>query len=561
MSDKLWNVLPACPNNILHKAQIPPVIVQILYNRGMTDPDHFHSFLNCELTTSCDPFALPDMHQAVSRIYRALLGGEKMVVFGDFDADGITAAALLVEGLESLGAQVYSYLPHRVFEGHGLNITALEEFQQDGVSLVITADCGIASVAEAVRAKELGIDVLITDHHTIQSEIPYAVAIVNPKRPGSTYPFRDLAGVGVAYKILEALTSGAGRDNILEGGLELVALGTIADMSPLIGENRYLVRRGLESLNTTKRLGLIEMLRECRLEMGHISAESVAWVLAPRLNAAGRLEHARIGYNMLRTSSQTEAGKLAKRLDEINRERQRLVDVYWKRAREEVATQWVSSPVVLIESDPEQPLGISGLVAGRLMEEFNRPTVVMQVGEDSVRGSCRSIPEFDIVSALSSCSDLLIQFGGHPSAAGFTLNTASLKRFKERLHEIAESELAVPKLRSEITIDAEIDPLHLLGEPMGFMKLLEPFGKGNPPPKFLSRNLKVLEARLVGNGGQHLKLKLRGNRVSWPAIGFGLGSRAREVSTLVDIVYIIKTDGRNPDETVELEILDFQPSS
>ncbi|MEW6034022.1 MAG: single-stranded-DNA-specific exonuclease RecJ [Chloroflexota bacterium] len=559
MSHSRWKLLPPCPDHLLRQAQVPSLLAQLLFNRGVTDPREYDAFLSADRRLAHDPFLLPDMPQAVSRIYRALLSGDKVVIFGDFDVDGITAALLLVEGLELLGGSVTPYLPHRVDEGHGLNVPALEEFKRAGVSLVITADCGVTSLVEVERARELGLDVVVTDHHVLLPQLPRACAVVNPKRADSTYPYRHLAGVGVAFKLLEALSIGTGRPVAGEDVLDLVALGTIADMSPLTGENRCLVKTGLEVLNRAPRPGIAALVEYSGLRQGMVTSDSVSWALAPRINAAGRVEHAHLAFRLLRTTSAEEAERLASRLDEVNKERQSLVEAHWRQAREHVLASQFERPILVV-CDPGYPPGVCGLIANRLVDEFRRPAAVLHVGEVNTKGSCRSIPAFDMVAALSECSDLFIQFGGHPGAAGFTLPTEKVETLAQRLLELAEERLAGVDLRPEITVDAEVEPSVLVGETLQMLQCLEPFGQGNPPPMFLARSLEVLEARVVGNGGQHLKLKLRKGGVVWPAIGFDLGSHHSDIAPRLDILYNPQVNRWGNRETLELSVVDFQPS-
>lgn len=541
-------------------SKLPRLLVQLLYNRGISDPSEQQVFLSCDPSLSHDPMLLPDMPQALSRIFRALLSGDKIVVFGDFDADGITATIVLVEGLSAMGANVTPYLPHRADEGHGLNATALEEFRRNGVSLVITVDCGITSPVEVDRAKRMGIDVVITDHHTVSGEIPDACAVVDPKRPESRYPCPHLAGVGVAFKLLQAIGTSAGRLVVSEDAYAFVALGTIADMSPLVDENRFLVKRGLDAINSTKRPGILALLQSAGLELGRVSSNGVAWGLAPRLNSASRIEHAAIGYQLLHNSSPEEARQLAERLEGINRERQSLAELHWKRARQQVLAAQADQPLLMVY-DAEFPPGICGLVAGKLVDEFRRPVAVLQVGETNARGSCRSIPGFDMISALTGCSDLFLQFGGHPGAAGFSTRTENIGQVRERLLECAREKLSGVDLSPEVLIDAEAEPYAMVGETFPLLQRLAPFGQGNPAPVFLGRNLEMLDARVVGNGGQHLKLKLRQGKVVWPAISFDSAARLSDLSRHIDIVYSAQVNHWGDKETLELSVVDFRPAS
>lgn len=561
MSTRRWKLQPACPLTLLEEAAgYPPLLVQLLYNRGVSAPLDFEPFLSGDCSLANDPFTLPDMPQAVSRIFTALLRGEKVVVFGDFDVDGITSTAMVVEGLEALGGDVSAYLPHRTEEGHGLNVTAIEEFKQVGVSLVVTVDCGITSAAEVERAHGLGIDVVVTDHHNVTGVMPQACAVVNPKRPDSQYPYPHLAGVGVAFKLLEALTSGARNPDVMEDAFSMVALGTIADMSPLTGENRYLVKRGIEALCSTKRPGVVALLRSAGVAPERISSNSIAWDLVPRLNAAGRIDHARTGYRLLHTRSEQEAEEMAVLLSNVNKERQAMLEKYSVKAREQVLATQSGQPMIMV-CDPDFPAGVCGLVASRLVDEFRRPAVVVRTGEDGSRGSCRSVPEFNIVEALNQCSDLLGQYGGHPAAAGFSVDTGNLEVLRERLTAYAGSRLAGLDLSPVLLIDAEAQPEAVTGETFRQVQRLAPFGQGNRSPLFVARNVDLVDARAVGIGGQHLKMRLRAGGVMWHAIGFDLMPQFDNGMRRLDIVYGLQVNRWNGGESLELNVADFHPAA
>jgi single-stranded-DNA-specific exonuclease len=499
------------------------------------------------------------MHQAVARIYRALLSAESIAVYGDFDADGVTGTALLVQGLAALGARVVPYIPHRLKEGHGLNTTALEYLQRQGIGLVITVDCGVTGLAQVRKAKKKGLDIVITDHHTPLDELPPAVAVVNPRRSDSNYAFSELAGVGVAFKLLQALYQGMGREERLDGFLDLVALGTVADLMPLVGENRYLVKRGLKLLSSTPRAGIREMVALAGLSGDSLSAEDISWVLAPRLNAAGRLEHAMTSYELLVTGLPQEARELAVWLEEKNTERQRLTTKALARARKQVLDKGISP--LLLASDSDYPGGIIGLVAGRLADEFYRPSVVIRIGDRFSAGSCRSIPEFNIIQAISQCHSLLSRFGGHSQAAGFTLPTSNIARFERHLSRLAATQLAGVDLRPRLDIDAEVMLGELAGSSFREIQGLAPFGRGNPLPTFLSRSVKVADCHIMGNNGEHLRLKLKQDGITWDAVAFGLGSYLGRVRSGIDIVYNLELDRWSGEDRLRLNILDLAATS
>lgn len=536
-------------------AGISPFLYRLLHNRGLATPSQCLSFLKADESLRGDPFLLPDMSQAVPRLYQALLRGEAVAVYGDFDVDGIAATALLVEGLEALGAKVTPYIPHRLNEGYGLRTAALEELRQKGVSLVVTVDCGITACAEVAQARESGLDVIITDHHSLPPELPPAMACVNPLRADSAYPFRELAGVGIAFKLLQALHQALGHPDALPRCGDLLALGTVADMMPLLGENRFLVKRGLELLNNTQRPGLQELIKSSGLTAGALDTASISWSLGPRLNAAGRLAHAMLSYNLLLARTREEGQRLAQELERHNVERQRLTNLVWTKAKEQADKQ--AGARLLMAAGEDFPSGIVGIVAGKLAEEFYCPSLVVERGQEMSRGSARSIPEFDIAVALAECGDLLTRFGGHPMAAGFTVPTENLPRLHERLVEKAERELSGLDLRSQLVIDAEVSLAKLNGQVYQEIQQLAPLGYGNPLPAFLSRGVQVTSSRILGNHRNHLELRIRQGNVGWRGIGFGLGDLGGEVSPRLDIVYNLGVDSLTG--TLQLIVLDFAP--
>jgi single-stranded-DNA-specific exonuclease len=555
LSRSRWNLLPPVPDEILGTSGFSRLISQLLYNRGLTEPSQSEAFIAADRRMAGDPQLLPDVHRAVARIYQALLSGENIAVYGDFDVDGITATALLVQGLTALGGRVTPYIPHRLTEGYGLKTAALEKLYHQGIRLVITVDCGITALPQVERARRLGLDIIITDHHIPLPELPPALAIVDPKLPDSAYPFSELAGVGVALKLLQALFQGMGREQQLDELMDLVALGTVADMMPLVGENRYLVKEGLRLLNSAPRLGVREMITQAGLSIGCLDPGRISWVIAPRLNAAGRLEHAMTSYELLMSDSPQEAQRLAVWLDQKNAERQKLTASVLARAREQILAQGILP--LLIAGDKDYPAGIVGLVAGRLCEEFYRPAVVVRIGEKVSSGSCRSIPEFNITLALGQCRNLLSQFGGHPQAAGFVLPTRNLIRLEQRLSQLAAAQLEGADLRPCLDIDAEVSLTELGGDTFQMAQQLAPFGCGNPVPTFLSRRVEVIDCRTMGVNGEHLRLKLRQGGVVWDGVGFRCGSYLTEMSSPLDIVYNLEMDQWGGENRLRLNILDF----
>ena len=552
-----WEVLPLAPAEYLEAANLPPIVAQLLYNRGVR-PHEIEAFVAADHRLQGNPFLLPDLSPAVSRIYRALLSGERIAIYGDLDVDGVTATAVLVEALSQLGGKTTTYIPDRLSEGHGLKFAGLQKLHHDGAGLIITVDCGISDLAEAKQAQQLGLDMIITDHHVPLATLPQAIAVIDAKRKDSQYPFPELAGVGVAFKLAQALFHKDRRANQLTELLDLVALGTITDMVPLTGENRYFAKEGLNVLNNTRRTGIQEMAKLARLNLGKVNTDDVSWVLGPRLNAAGRINDASISYRLLVTRSPQEANSLARELEETNAERQKVTTEALDKAHERVAPR-LDLPLI-IEGDETYPVGVIGLVAGKLKDEFYKPAIIINLGSEICRGSSRSIPEFDIASALAQCQDLLITFGGHPLAAGFTIERRNLPRLEERLMDLAQSQLSHLNLQPRVTVDAEVPLSTFTGDTLNQMQQLEPFGQGNPYPTFLSRQVAVTESRNFGNQDKWLKLKLKQGDISWEAVSFDSQKAQGVVAPHIDIVYNIEKGFWNGEEVLQLKVRDFTPS-
>jgi single-stranded-DNA-specific exonuclease len=559
LKKNIWKILSNFDSDQSELTKTQLLLEQLLRNRGLSDSKQFDLFLSGDSRLQGDPFQLPDMNEAVSRIYRGIMSAEKMAVYGDFDADGITGTALLVEGLQYLGASVIPHIPHRLNEGYGLRTVTLRRLREQGITLCISVDCGISALQEVREARRFGMDIVVTDHHVPLSQIPEAVAVVNPKRNDSIYPFQDLAGVGVAYKLLQSLLWGRSDQQPLLNTLDLVAMGTVSDMSPLLGENRYLVKAGLETINQHRRIGIDALLQVSGRSGVVADAATIGWSLAPRLNAAGRLDEAVPSYDLLMTRSVSEARRLAEELESKNAERQRLTQSILDMARNQLVASGAEMPVLMAGAE-EYPSGVVGLVAGRLMDEFYRPVFIVKTGEKVCRGSGRSIPEFNLVGALDKCADLLVEYGGHARAAGFSVKRENLEALRERLSCLASEKLKGVELRPRLIIDVEI-PLKEVGwHTWQTIQRLAPFGAANPVPVFLSRNVMVLESRTMGEAAAHLRLKLKGDNATWKSVGFGMGKDQPASGSLIDIVYSLEIDRWNGDDTLRLNLLDFKLS-
>jgi len=565
---KRWNIAPRAPD--AHLARYPhydPIVIQLLYNRGVAEPDEVDIFLRDGAALLSDLKLLPDVDVAVERIVAAVARGELIAVYGDFDVDGITGAVLLCEVLDAIGGRAVPYIPHRVEEGYGLNCGALANLREQGVSLVVSVDCGVGAIKEISFGKEIGLDVVVIDHHQVPRDATPAVAVIDPRREDCTYPFKDLAAVGVAFRVAQALLRACrlpGDPRIREMEerlLDLVALGTVADVVPLIGENRQLVRRGLEALNCTRRLGLRAMVEMAGLKLGSVSASSIAYVIGPRINAAGRLYDASASYKLLTTTNAKEAHRLAEHLEKTNQERQRLTEEALCRAREDILLKQ-GLPALLMVCGAEYRAGIVGLVAGKLVEEFYRPAVVVEIGQQESRGSARSIAELNITQILHECGDLLSRFGGHARAAGFALPTRNLVQFESRLQALAERELAGIELHPRLGVDCELRPSRINWDTYQLVEMMAPFGFGNPVPTFVTRNLWVAESRKVGRDSPHLKLKLTDGHRSYGAIGFHLGEYADAVAhKRVDVVYTMESNEWNGNVALRMNVKDLRLSS
>jgi single-stranded-DNA-specific exonuclease len=531
-------------------------VAQTLFTRGFTDKPTAERFLAPDSGALRDPFDLLGMRDAADRVLAAIAASESIVVYGDYDADGVTATALMLSALRSAGAQVSHYIPNRFDEGYGLNLEAVQAISQTGARLMITVDCGVRSVREVARAVELGMDVVLTDHHHPGPELPPALAIVNPNQPGEAYPFGGLSGVGLAYKLAKALDSRLGGVNA-DGYLDLVAVGTVADVSPLIDENRLLVARGIEQLRRNPRLGLGALIRLSRLDRGNLLAGDIAFGLGPRINAAGRLGTADTALALLMAEDPEEADRLAQELEAANRKRQKLTRSIVESARGAGPWRADDAPVIFA-IDPSFNEGVVGLAASRLAEEFLRPAFVARRHDGSIKGSARSVPGFHITQALEACADLLVRFGGHAAAAGFEFREDNLDALLDRLGGVVES-MGVPKPdRPRLTVDGEVDAAELDDALLRDLDRFEPTGEGNPRPVFLARAMRIVEKRTVGSNAAHLKLVLASDRRVWEAIAFRQGDRLPRLPPKVDAVFHFERNEYMGRVTPQLNVLDMR---
>ncbi|MCS7056881.1 MAG: single-stranded-DNA-specific exonuclease RecJ [Thermoflexales bacterium] len=574
-----WKIAPRAPADYFAAlSDLHPLTAQVLHARGLTDPAAARAFVRGAYAPA-DPFALQDMSRAVARVLSAIANGESIAVYADYDCDGVTAGALLIRTLNALGGRTQIYIPDRFEEGYGLNAQALEYLRGQGVSLVVTVDCGARAHLEARRAREIGLDLIVTDHHELEDEaIPDAYAVVDPKRPDCPYGFKHLAGVGVAFRMAQCLLrrardAGLPRSELTEASLlDLVALGTVADVVPIIGENRALVRAGLERINRQPQIGVRALIQAAGLRPGAVNAERIGFALGPRLNAAGRLEHARAAYDLLTCDDPERATALAEALNRQNSERQDVTAVVAESAERQALETHARSrddaplPPLLFAAAPEYHLGVIGLAASRLVEKYQRPAVVVSIHGQEARGSCRSVGEFDIIAALDTCADLLLKHGGHEAAAGFTTRTDALDALRERLSEIARRSQPEGGWARVIHADAEITLAEVNHRSVVELQQLEPHGPGNPKPTFVVRGARVSDLRRIGraeNGAAppHLQLRVTdARRVIWDAIAWRMGDRIQEldVGASVDLVCQLDVNEWNGESRLRLEVLDFR---
>lgn len=565
-----WQIAPPAPPMWFDRhPSLHPLVLQVLYNRGMIAPEAIRTFLDEDAALE-NPLRMTGMHEAVFLIRQVALQHGPIAVYGDYDADGVTATAILVQTLRALGADVRAYIPDRVEEGYGLNVEALRALAAEGTRLLITVDCGIRSLDEVALARRLGLQVIVTDHHHVGAALPSANVVLNPRRADCAYPFKDLAGAGVAFKLAQALLrvnrqvplpapqSELGEQDLLD----LAALGTIADMVPLLGENHVLARQGLREINQGRRPGLAALMQIANVQPGKVTASTIGFVLAPRLNAAGRIGEASLAFDLLVAPDLSSALPLAQKLEALNRERQDLTTRVQEATREMVLESGDDPPLFFAAAE-NFPSGILGLAAGRISEEFYRPVVVVERSEPLSKGSARSIPEFHITEALDSMAELLERYGGHAAAAGFTIRTAQLPELQARLTALAREKLAGVTLTPTLQIDAELPLSELSWDLHQALAVLAPFGYGNPEPLFVSRHLRVLDARAVGVDGRHLKLFVtdgaeRGR--GWDAIAFRQGDWIGRLPERIDLAYNLAVNEWNGRTTLQLKIHDIHPT-
>lgn len=565
-SQNVWEIAEPAPAELFARfPEHPRPIVQLFHNRGLSTDEEIDRFLHPEYSRDLhDPFALGGMRAAVETIRATIAAGEPIVVHGDYDADGLTAATVLHDVLKRLGARVSVFIPSRYEEGYGVARATLKRLQAEGAKLVVTVDCGISDAAAIAAARREGLKVVVTDHHVPPATIPEAEAVVNPNLPDDPYPNKALTGVGVAFKVTQALLATSDLDaaeveRVEKWLLDLVAIGTVADMAEVRGENRALVKFGLAVLGKTRRPGLRQLLRTAGVAAGPLGSETIGYALAPRLNAPGRVGHARIALKLLLAGTEAEAATAAAELERLNQERQRLTLSAVADVREQLGALTEQDRIIFL--DGAWKSGVVGLIAGRLVREFSRPAVVVERGASVSRGSVRSVPGFHVAEALQVHGELLESHGGHAQAGGFTVATAKLDVFRERLTAFARETVAVESLRPAVAIESEIGPAELDWDLFEHLDALEPFGAGNPRPDFLLRQSTVEDVAIVGQDRSHLKLVVAppdGPRLT--ALAFGMADRAKSIQPgqRIDLAGRPVINQFNGSKTMEWHVTDFR---
>ena len=554
----IWNTQAPEPGavNALVSAGYPPLPAMVLAARGMTSPQKAGAYLSCDAALP-DPFLMIDMDKAVRRVRQAIHRGEKIAVFGDYDVDGITSTCMLTDFLRRMGANCISYIPSRLEEGYGLNPIAIHQLSAERVNLIISVDCGITAIAEAELCREKGIDLVITDHHECKDRLPAAVAVVDPHRPDCSYPHRNLSGVGVAFKLACALSGD--QEAVLQEYADMVCLGTVADVMLLQGENRVFVTRGLQSLRTTRRPGFAALMRESGCAPESVSASTIGYNLAPRINAAGRMGQIDLALNLFLTGDEEEAAELARKLCDLNRQRQAVESQIYAQAVSMLPDGQPPEAIVLADDSWHQ--GVVGIVASRMAEEYCCPAFLICLDGEHGKASSRSFGGFNLFSSLTTLAPLLESYGGHELAAGFTIARSNIVRFRQEICTLAAAYYADSGPRTVLDIDCIIPPELMTVRSIDALSLLEPCGNGCPKPVFAMERLTVERITMVG-GGRHMRLRLRSGHFTLGAIYFSATPETASIEQgdLVDVAFNAQINEFRGERSVQMNVLDIRPS-
>jgi single-stranded-DNA-specific exonuclease len=570
MIDLRWEWQPCSEDDAIELAsalRIPQVVARLLCQRGLSDPESAARFLNPSVEHLHDPMALADMKIAVDRMMAAIARHERIAIHGDYDVDGITSTVILRRALELLGGEVVHFIPERLKDGYGLQPLALERLHSAGVTLVVSVDCGIRGVEAARRASELGVDLIITDHHQPDVELPQAFAVINPKRHDCSYPEKSLAGVGVALKVVQALCARARRESWLPGFLKIAAIGTLADVVPLVGENRVIAKIGLDLLTRgPHKIGLRALLEASGLSGKTIDSYHVSYMLAPRMNAAGRMSTPDIATRLLLASDEAMAEEVRALALQLNSENVR---------RQEEEVEILAAARTIVRSDPEIGArsivvvagegwhrGVIGIVASRLADEFHRPVIVLSVDGDVAHGSCRSIARFDMLAALERCAPVLVRFGGHPQAAGLTVESARIRELRTAVNAVGDEVLGPDDLLPRLRIDADLSFRGITGEVASGVACLAPFGAGNPRPVFAARGVQIVDGPRTLKE-RHLKMTLKQEGRIFRAVAWRAADRLEFLSehkAALDVAFSLEQNQYNGTSYIELSLADLKCS-
>jgi len=564
---KRWRVREpelALQKTLAASLNISTITSQLLINRGISDIQQAERFLSSTLSDIRSPLGMKGMKEGVERVQKALHNKEKIAIYGDYDVDGITSTSILLMFLKSAGANVSYYIPERIAEGYGLNADAISKLAERGVTLLITVDCGISDHAELKLAKGLGIDVIVTDHHEVPGDLPPAYAIINPKQSGCPFPFKNLAGVGVAFNFIIALRATLRDEGFwkekevpnLKEYLDLVALGTIADVVPLVDENRIFVKYGLMELTASTKPGIIALKEISGLNDVPINAGMVGYRLAPRINAAGRVGKGVDGVRLLTSESYDEAASIAKLLDDGNKERQGLEEVILREATGMVESGLISDRKSIVLASENWHPGVIGIVASRIAEKYYRPTVMIAIKDGVGKGSARSIHSFMLYEGLKECSHLLKEFGGHDYAAGLSINEENIEKFRDAFERVASNKLSDEDMVPEMDIDATMDLNDVTEGLVNELDNLAPFGEANPEPLLCSTGLGIADCKVVGNN--HLKMRVKQGRTVRDAIGFGMGNLNLSPGINLDTAFIPQINLWNGGKSIQLKLKDVR---
>ena len=553
---------PQTIESISQKHHIHPTIARILLQRSISSPESISSFFNPKIENLYDPFLMKDMEPAVDRIIRALQDGEQILIYGDYDVDGVTSVSILYDGLFRLGGKVSFFIPSRFNEGYGVSLAGIEKAKTKKAKLIITVDCGITAVKEIEAATQSGMDVIVCDHHEPGDTLPSAVAVLDPKRPDDPYPFKELAGCGVSYKILQAVVQKLKLNPAFaERYLDLVALGTAADIVQLIDENRIFVKVGLEKINNAPRPGIEALIKSCGLYDSEIMVSTIVFNLAPRLNAVGRISNAKKAVHLLTTDSKQQARNIARILERENQIRKNIDEETFESAKHMIEQQVdLDRKRVIVLANKEWHPGVIGIVASRIMEKYFRPTILISIQDGIGKGSARSSANFDIYQAFKHLEHLLINYGGHRFAAGITIHPDKIEELDEQINEFAQSYLQIKDLIPKLNIDAEVSFDQFTAEFFNDLKAMAPFGPSNMRPVFVSRNLNVFgQPGLIGQG--HIRVKLKQNAFVLDAIAYNFGEyldQLRKPGAKVDCAYSLYENHWNGQTTIQMKIKDFE---